>query len=178
MDPVDDILIPPEPDQAGSSRLRTKHVLRAFAVIVIIAAAGYASMLYRQDTASTIAHRQVDLLGVVPALLFGLVLWWYAGRKVSAINRPLFRNAADAESEVRMDRHNLFWVGVSMVAGFIGLSAATLGATLVLRREALITAYPFLREVHLSGGPLIIMGGVLIALAVVAMVFALRRRRG
>jgi len=176
MEPVDDILIPSESDKTGPSRLRTKHVLRAFAGIVIIATIGYASMLYRQDAASTIANRNADLVGVIPGVLFGVVLWWYAGRKVGAVTRPLFRNATDADSEVRLDRHNLWWVAVSLVAGFIGLFSATVGATLLLRREALLTAYPFLREVHLAPWPIILMGSALILLAMLALALALRRR--
>jgi len=176
MEPVDDILIPQSTPTAEPNRLRTRHVVRALAFILISVAAVCGNEVYRADLLALASQRTADMVGVGLVFFFGILLWWLGGRKVGEMAQPVFRNASDAATDMRIDRHNIIWIAASVLAGFIGLSAVTLGATLAFRAQALMTAYPILREMNLSPKPILIMGGLLVVLAMVALALAMRRQ--
>jgi len=187
MEPKDDILIPPAPPSA-SRRLRTKHILRVLSVLIIAAALAYAGRVLNIDRMATPAHRRADLLPVVPILLFGILMWWYAGRKLDELSRPLFRSKSDSAEDVRMDLRNVFWLGASLVSGFVGLTAVIIGCVFVQHGEQLRKALPdffanlekrlpALRHLEVSPSPMIITGVLLVVLAGVTLGLAMRRRR-
>jgi hypothetical protein len=174
MEPVDDILIPPPAPE--SNRICTRHLVRGLAFVLMSVAAVCGNQIYHADILAPAAQRTADTVGVGLVFVFGMLLWWVAGRKISEMNRPLFRHASDAPDELRIDRHNILWIVASLLAGFIGLCAVTFGGTLALRSKELLTAYPVLRELNLSPRPILIIGGLLIALSMVALGLAMRRR--
>jgi hypothetical protein len=107
---------------------------------------------------------------------FGVLLWWFGGRKTDEMSQPIFRSKSDAPTDLRIDRGNILWVAASLLAGFIGLTSVTFGAMLAFRREVLMTAYPFLRQLNLSPKFFLIIGGLLVVLSVAALGLAMRRR--
>jgi hypothetical protein len=174
MEPVDDVLIPPPAPEPN--RLRTCHVLRALAFVLIAVAAVCGNEVYRADLLAPASQRTSDMMGVGLVFFFGILLWWLGGRKVGEMAQPIFRNASDAPTDVRIDRHNAFWVVASLLAGFLGLSSVTFGATLALRPQALMVAYPYLRQLNLSPKPILVIGGLLVVLSLAALALAVRRR--
>ncbi len=174
MEPVDDILIPPSARE--SNRFRTRHVMRMMAFILMAVAAVCGNEVYRGDLVASAAQRTTDMMGVGLVFFFGALLWWFGGRKIGEMDRPIFRSSKDAPTDLRIDRRNIFWVAASLLAGFIGLTSLTFGATLALRGKILMAAYPFLRQLNLSPKPLIVIGGLLVLLSVAALALAVRRR--
>jgi len=167
MELKDDILIPSEP----SRRLSSKHILRVLAVLLVAAALAYADKILKLDSAATVARRRADVLPVIPIFLFGILLWWYAGRKMD-----------------RLELRNVFWLSTSLISGFVGLSAVTIGWIFLrygeqLHRklpsffEDLENRLPTLRHLEASPGPLIATGILLVVLAGVALALAKRRRQ-
>jgi hypothetical protein len=174
MEPVDDILIPPPAREAN--RLRTRHVIRHLAFVLMSVAAVCGNAVYQADMLAPASQRMADLFGVGVIFFFGVFLWWLGGRKMGELEQPIFRSNTDAPTDPRIDRRNIVWVAASLLAGFVGVASITLGATLALRRDVLITAYPFLRHLNLSPKPLLAIGGLLVLLSIAALVLAMRRR--
>jgi hypothetical protein len=174
MEPVDDILIPPS--ATNPNRLRGRHVLRFMAFVLMAVAAVCGNQVYRADALAPASQRTADIIGVGVVFFFGVLLWWFGGRKTGEMSQPVFRCKSDAPGDLRIDRGNILWVAASLLAGFIGLTSVTFGALLALRREVLMTAYPFLRQLNLSPKFLLMIGGLLVFLSIAALGLAMRRR--
>ncbi len=187
MEPKDDILIPPTAPRS-SRRMRSKHILRILAVLMMAAALGYADKILHLYGVATAAHRRAELLPAISIFLFGILLWWYAGRKLDEFSRPLFRNKNDAVADMRVDLRNVFWLGASLVSGFVGLSAVIIGWVFVRHGEQLRKVLPSffanlekrlppVRQLEVAPEPLILTGVFLVVLAGVTLALAMRRRR-
>jgi hypothetical protein len=171
MEPIDDILIP-RPKQ-GPRRLRTRHLVRALALALILGALLYGRASYYMDANGTHAQRVSDLLGSGAAVFFGICLWWYAGRSLKELEQPMFGRGSE---DPQMNSGRGFWITVGSLAGFIGMAAVTFGATLALRGDDLMTAFPALKEMHLSSSPILIIGALLVVLSGIALALANRRK--
>jgi hypothetical protein len=173
MEPIDDILIPRPKQQPR--RLRTRHLVRALALILIVGSALYGRAAYYMDAFAPHAQRMSDLFGAGAAVFFGICLWWYAGRPLKELEQPMFgRGSEDPQMTVGRG----FWIMAGSVAGFIGMAAVTFGATLALRPEDLKNAFPSLKAMNLSSSPILIIGTLLIVLAGVALALASRHKSG
>ncbi len=189
MEPVDDILLPPPPAPAPSQkRLRSRHILRVLAVLLVGVAVYYCMKMVAIERASLNQHRLRDALSIAPVFLFAGLLWWYAGRRVDELSRPLFRGKGDASTDVRVDFRNVVWLVTSFVSGFVGLTAITIGAVFAthindLKKvmpdffDQLEQRLPQMRMLEKSPSPMIWSGVVLVVIAVLAMALAGRRRR-
>ncbi len=135
MEPVDDILIPSAQPKRPTRRVTSKHVLRVLALILMAAALAYAGKVLKLDSERLVTHSKEDVLAVAPIFLFGVILWWYAGRKVDELSRPLFRAASDPATEARVDLRNFFWLGASLMSGVVGFGAIIVGLTFFALRE-------------------------------------------
>jgi hypothetical protein len=187
MEPNDDILNPTEPSRPAW-RLRPKHVLRALALLLMAAALGYVVKVLAIDSTARAELRRLDLLTSLPIFVFGVLLWWYAGRGLDEFSRPLFRGKGDAETDVRVDLRNIFWLGASLTSGFVGMSALIIGLVFDRHGEELRKVMPEffdilekrlppLHNLETSPGPLIMTGVLLVLLAAVTLALAMRRRR-
>lgn len=174
MEPVDDILIPPT--APAGNRILTRHVVRGLAFVLMAVAAVCGNDIYHADLLAPPTQRTTDLIGAGLIFSFGVLLWWVAGRKMAEMDRPIFRNSTDSPADLRIDRSNILWIGASLLSGFIGLCSLTFGATLAMRPKELMTAYPVLRQFNFWPKPILVIGGMLVVLSVVALVLAIRRR--
>jgi hypothetical protein len=169
MEPIDDILIPPTPAKPEARRLRARHVLRVLAFIIVVAALLYAGKLLKFNADDTATQRWAAVTGVAPLFFFGLVLWWYAGRKVEELDRPLFRRPAENDTDARFGSSNQFLAGASVVATFTGLCSVIFGGILAWRPGALAPVSPGLAEIPLQPRPFLLLGAMLIVLGAVAL---------
>lgn len=187
MEPVDDILLPPAQPQRTTRRLSSKHVLRTLAVILMASALAYVGKVLKLDSERLVTHSKDDLLAVAPIFLFGVILWWYAGRKVAELSRPLFRAPGDSATEARVDMRNFFWLGASLISGVVGLGAIIVGMTFLrfgkdLRMampdffEKLEQSMPQVQKLEVTPAPVITAGILLVVIAILALVLAMRRR--
>lgn len=169
MEPIDDILIPPPPSKPDARRLRSRHLLRILAFVIMVAALLYAGKVLKMNINDTPERRRSEVLGVCPLFLFGLVLWWYAGRKVDELDRPLFSRSGEADADVRLGVRSQFLVGTSVIAAFTGLCSVIFGAILAWQPAALAPVFPGLAAVPLRPRPFLIIGALLIILGAVAL---------
>lgn len=184
MEPVDDILIP-QPKRPAS-RLASKHVLRVLAVILMAAALAYMGKVLNLDSEKLVSHSQEDLLAIAPIFLFGVLLWWFAGRKVDELSRPLFRGKQDAPTDTRVDVRNIFWLGASLLSGLVGMGAIIIGTTFLrygsdLKRampvffQKLEQGLPQIQRLEARPLPLILAGGGLVVFSLAMLALAMRR---
>ncbi len=186
MEPNDDILTPPTPPQ--QRRIRPKHVMRCMAVLLMAAALGYADKVLKIDSTAAPTVRRLDLLSTLPVFLFGILLWWYAGRKLDEFSRPMFRSRQDSATDVRVDVRNFFWLGASLMSGFVGLSAVIIGLVFAWQGKEIRKVLPVffdnlekqlpqLKSLETAPAPLIMIGALLVLVAGVTLALAMRRRR-
>jgi hypothetical protein len=164
MEPIDDVLIPSAPSPPKARRLRARHILRCLAFVIVVAALLYAGKLVKFNASDTVERRRADLLGVAPLFLFGVVLWWYAGRKVDELDRPLFRRATADQADLRLGLHTHFLAGISVISVFTGLCSVVFGGILAWRPEALAPVFPGLADISLQARPFLSIGALLIIL--------------
>jgi len=169
MEPIDDILIPRAPAKSAARGWRSRHILRLLAFLIILAALCYAGKLLRTDVVSSRGQKISELLGLAPLFAFGLVLWWYAGRNVEELSRPLFGGAEAGNADLRLGARSPFLAGISVLAAFTGLCSLSFGVILALKREMIEQVFPALQQVPLSPRPFLIIGGLLVILAGVAL---------
>lgn len=169
MEPIDDILIPPAPRKSDARRLRARHFLRILAFIIVVAALLYAGKLMKFHLNDPPAQQRADLLSVAPLFLFGVVLWWYAGRKVDELDRPLLGDPAADTTDVRLGARSQFLASVSVIALFTGLCSMIFGGILAWRPAALKPVIPALAQIPLSGRPFLAIGALLVILGLVAL---------
>ena len=169
MEPIDDILIPRASPPASERGWRARHFLRLLAVLIVVAGLVYAGKLLRADVISSPAQRTANMLGLLPLLAFGGVLWWYAGRPVEELSRPLFGGGAAGTADLRLGARNSFLAAMSVVAIFTGLCTFVFGAILALKREALVHAFPSLDLLQVAPRPFLIIGGILVGLGGLAL---------
>jgi len=149
--------------------MRARHILRLLAILIVAAALFYAGKILRADVISSHAQKTADLLGVLPLLAFGVVLWWYSGRNVGELSNPLFRSRTAGEDEMRMGARNAFLAGTSVIAIFAGLCTMVFGAILAVKRDLLERAFPALEQVSLAPRSFLIFGGILVVLGGLAL---------
>ncbi len=169
MEPIDDILIPQASPKTRTGVMRTRHFLRLLAILIVVAGLIYAGKLLRGDVVSSHAQRMADLLGVLPMLAFGVVLWWFAGRNVAEMSNPLFNDGTKEGAALRLGARNSFLAGVSVVAIFTGICTFVFGAILALKREALDHVFPSLAQVSFAPRPFLVIGGILVVLGGLAL---------
>jgi len=169
MEPIDDVLIPPAPTKPENRRFRARHVLRVLAFVIVVAALLYAGKLLKFNAGDSPARRWSEVMGVAPLFFFGLVLWWYGGRNVAELDRPLFRRSADNDPTLRQNIRSQFLAGSSAIAVFIGLCSMTFGAILGWRPDALAPVFPALAQIPLQPRPFLAIGALLIIVGVVAL---------
>jgi len=169
MEPIDDILIPPPPAKAESKRWRARHILRTLAFVIVVAALLYAGKLMKFNVDETPAQRWTEVFGVAPLFLFGLVLWWYAGRKVDELDRPLFSRPAADDPDSRLGSTSQFLAGASVVASFTGLCSMIFGGIIAWRPDSLAPVFPGLAAIPLQPRPFLLLGSLLIVLGAAAL---------
>ncbi len=188
MEPVDDILIPQAEPKRSTQRLTSKHVLRALAVILMVASLAYMGKVLKIDGEKLVSNRKEDMLAIAPFFLFGVLLWWYAGRRVDELARPLFRDKSDAPSAVRVDMRTILWLTTSLVSGLAGFSAVIIGVvfsryaadlkkTMPVFFDKLERGLPQVQQLEAKPMPLIITGVALIVVSLVAVALATRQSR-
>jgi hypothetical protein len=150
--------------------MRARHILRTLAFLIVVATLLYAGKLLKFNLGDPPEQRRADVLGVVPMFFFGLVLWWYAGRKVDDLDRPLFGGAADSPTRLGVRGNFLALSGV--LSAFVGLCSVSFGAILAWRPETLEPVFPHIRDAMLQPGPFLVVGGLLIVLAILVIGFA------
>lgn len=169
------------------SRFTSRHVLRVLAAVLLVSATIYSVKIWKLDGQQLNSHRKQDLLAISPVFLFGAILWWYASRKIDEIARPIFRNKSDSAADPRVDLRNVCWLAASMVSGFVGLAAIVVGGTFALHGNDLRKAMPDffskleqrlpkIQGLETTPAPIIWAGVLLVGIAVLALMLAMRRK--
>ncbi|HVU37001.1 MAG TPA: hypothetical protein VHC95_01565 [Opitutales bacterium] len=187
MEPADDIPPSATPAQPRPTRFTSRHVLRMLAAVLLVSATIYTIKVWKLDGQLLTTHRQQDLLAISPVFLFGAILWWYAGRKMDEISRPLFRNRSDSPTDARVDLRNVCWLVLSIVSGFVGMAAIIVGGTFALHGKELHAAMPDffnkleqrvpkIQGLEATPAPIIWAGALLVGVAALALGLAMRRQ--
>jgi len=152
--------------------MRARHILRVLSFFIVVASLLYAGKLLKFNLGDTPDQRWTNLLGVMPLFIFGIVLWWYAGRKVDELDRPLFNAKSNQSADTRLGARGNFLAIVSIVSTFMGLCSVAFGSILAWRPEAFAPIFPRLADWALKAQPFLIIGALLIVLGLLAIGFA------